>query len=53
MQLTLLTTLLPLLSITYAKTTSVDVGEDGLKFDPDTVTAAVGDVRTSPSRFFP
>ncbi|KAL8797170.1 MAG: hypothetical protein Q9195_000637 [Heterodermia aff. obscurata] len=44
MQLTVLSAVVPLLSIALAKTTKIDVGEGGLKFDPDTVTADKGDV---------
>lgn len=40
MQLLILTTLLPL---ALAKSTSITVGKGGLKFDPETVTAAAGD----------
>lgn len=44
MQLTVLSAVLPLLPIALAKTTTIAVGKGGLNFDPDTVTAAQGDV---------
>lgn len=44
MQLIILSTLLPLLPVALAKTTTINVGEGGLKFTPDSVTAAEGDV---------
>lgn len=44
MQLNVLSAVLPLLSTALAKTTTIAVGKGGLIFDPNTVTAAKGDV---------
>ena len=44
MQLTLLT-LLPLVTLALTRTITIGVGDGGLVFNPDTVTAAKGDVR--------
>ena len=39
-----LATVLAIVASAAAATIEIDVGEDGLKFDPESITAAVGDV---------